>query len=69
MGPIRQFTLVEEKMAKRVWSNLTEKERDEDGIYQRGYADGRKCMELHLRRMQKKIEKLEKERDTNEDHA
>ena len=60
MVPIRQFTLVEEvKMANRVWSSLTEKERDEDGIYQRGYADGRKCMALHLRRMQKKIDKLE----------
>ena len=48
-------------MANRVWSSLTEKERDEDGIYQRGYADGRKCMALHLRRLQKKIDKLEGE--------
>ena len=56
-------------MTDRVWSNLTEKEREEDGIYQRGYADGRKCMELHLKRMQKKINKLERERDTNENNA
>jgi hypothetical protein len=47
-------------MANRVWSTLTEKERDEDAIYQKGYADGRKCMALHIKRMQKKIAKLEK---------
>jgi len=52
-------------MTNRAWSSLTEKERDEDGIYQRGYADGRKCMELHVKRMQKKIEKLEKATDEN----
>jgi|19_taG_2_1085344.scaffolds.fasta_scaffold270555_2 hypothetical protein len=44
---------------KRSWSNLTEKERDEDAIYQKGYADGRKCMVSHIKRMQKKIDKLE----------
>ena len=52
---------------KRVWSSLTEKERAEDGIYQKGYSDGRKCMALHLRRLQKKINKLEKA--TNENNA
>tara|TARA_R110000824_G_scaffold3067_2_gene14024 strand:- start:49 stop:216 length:168 start_codon:yes stop_codon:yes gene_type:complete len=47
---------------KRSWSNLTEKERDEDAIYQKGYADGRKCMAMHVKRMQKKIDKLESEK-------
>jgi len=46
---------------KRVWSNLTAKERDEDGIYQKGYADGRKCMERHVEKLQKKIEQLERD--------
>ena len=47
---------------KRSWSNLTEKERDEDAIYQKGYSDGRKCMASHVKRMQKKIDKLESEK-------
>ena len=31
-------------------------------IYQKGYEDGRKCMALHIKRMQKKIDKFESEK-------
>ena len=53
----------------KVQSNLTEQEQAHHAIYQKGYEDGRDCMRLHLKRMQKKIDKLEKERDTNENNA
>ncbi len=48
-------------------SNLTEKEQAEHAIYQKGYEDGRDFMRLHLKRMQKKLDKLEKA--TNENNA
>ena len=51
----------------RVESNLTEKEQAEHAIYQKGFEDGRDCMRLHLKRMQKKLDKLEKA--TNENNA
>ena len=53
----------------RVESNLTEKEQADHAIYQKGFEDGRDCMRLHLKRMQKKLDKLVRERDTNENNA
>ena len=41
------------------WSTLTKEEQIKNEIYQKGYEDGRKCMRLHMNRMQKKIDKLE----------
>ena len=51
----------------KVQSNLTEQEQADHAIYQKGYEDGRDCMRLHLKRMQKKLDKLEKA--TNENNA
>jgi|TARA_B110000091_G_C13345090_1_gene281913 hypothetical protein len=44
------------------WSTLTKEEQVKNEIYQKGYEDGRKCMALHIKRMQKKIDKFESEK-------
>jgi len=45
------------------WSTLSKKEQIQNEIYQKGYEDGRKCMRSHLKKMEKKIDKLESEID------